>query len=1127
MNRLLIVRKLYYISFLLLLLTTITIKLTAQAAFNFDVVLSDIETQLRKGNTRALRDAATLLDKPSYHDVAVALLEDFSYFTKQEVDLSHITREQFMAFYFANEEKIKFSEILNAFYITPIEYQPYTYGIKIKSDSYGSENTVELRNLSLEFDKVLKRNGNSVDLIALIEKIGALNCKESFQWLRNTLTSVPFNKNKTELYLALCDALKNEPNLDNLNTVLSIAEKGIVSKELLSPVLIELTNYAISPSQTHHLLDSLESFEALRAYGYDQVLPFKADFYYERVDYLGKILSRKDTPWIQRNALRDLVDTKHPRLLLYLASLIRLKKDQRKELESLLKKLTQAEFVLPTNTEGGKSKNNQNTNSLEEIEKLKDFVRYWANNSEEFEWDEGRHCFVNKNEVAEKVENYERLFRRLNSENDSVALSSFIQLTQSEPSFVATLTEKFRPLLRTYNRQLPDIRYGFLEQMSRLIAFCKRDKISYILPQNIDTLLQKLTEVHLPEERYALENQIIKHLEINYITALEYQGCLYSNNQEMAFSIGRILDLVYTKHWNEILLNDDLLRLFLKKSFLFKKIGVVGIIGSYQNKIDKIDEPFRKRMAQLARLEGDNDILTQLQVLSNNEDTKAEHKSLIDMFLNDPLSFSNNDLGILPAPQDADYQRIIDKILSENDRGIIRLILDYLDLHPSFAAVPSLFNVITDDRRLKTVDDTEGMKVSERVVSLLELIYGHTFRVDDKRMAWRRFWYKDGRNYKEWDKQFFEEQARYIQLADVLSIEDILEVSNSKHLTIKHKSLIINALAKMTNFSDIKRFKSKIPLKASIDLKSFDTLTIASKDLDDFIKVFEVDNDSAVWSFINKKVVTYTPDEAGQFYNSLFKVNWFTTLISTERISVYQKELAINTLLNYLTNSEIVSEFEEQSTYLHVAELQNVGRSLDEKLQASIALEMSEDSKATIQEAILARISFSDISIVMKYLDQLSTKTGYSATSFLYKDFGIPLFSLDKTAQTLLAENHRNMNGFQFYKHYLKKFGVDFLKENDELDFKKIYNILKYEIVAPFTGGGSQRDYFTYGIIKVLEFDFNTKLGFHEKLNENQTFYTHSAAKRAMKWMQLLEERHLVQPDPSVPASFNRLFAGN
>jgi uncharacterized protein (UPF0216 family) len=1100
-------------------------KLMAQAAVSFDVLLSDIEAQLRKGNTRALKDVASLLDKPSYHDAAVIILEENTFFTKQEIDIPHTTREQFMSFYFANVEKIKYSDILKAFYITPIEYQPFTYDVKIKNHTSVSDPTIELRNLSIEFDKVSKRNGNTSELIALIGKIEALNCREGYQWLRNTLLTAPFNKSKTDLYLALCDALKTEPSSENLSAIMSVSEKRILPSEMLSPSLIELTNYTVTPFQTQRMMDSLESLEALRQYGYDQILPFKDSFYYDKVDYYAKILSRKDTPWIQRNAMRDMLNTRHPRLLLYLASLIRLKKDEQSKLENLLKKLTNTDFQLPINTEGAKSKNNVNT--IEYIEKFKEFVRFWANNAEEFEWDEGRFYFVNKNEVAERTENYDRLFRRLNSENDSVALASFIQLTEGEPSSIAALAEKFRPLLRTYNRQLPDIHYGYLEQMSRLVAFCLRNKISLKLPAEIDVLLQKLIQSHQPEERYSIENQLIKEIKIDNITALEYQGCIFSNNQEMALSIGRILDLAYTRHWKQILSDDDLIRLFLKKSALFKKIGVVGICSNYQNKIDKLDEGFRNRMSQLARLEGDNDILTQLQVLVTNENTKTESKSLLDMFLSDPLSFSNNDLKILPPPSDADYTRLTSKIQSENDREIIRLILDFLELHPSVSAVPSLYTIITDDRKLKTTDDTEGLKVSERVVGLLEVIYGHTFRVEDKRMVWRRYWYKDGRTYKDWDKQFFDDQLKYIQVADVVSMDDILEVSNSKYANIKHKQLIINALKKLNPLSDIRRFKCRLPLKASTDLVFFDSMSINAKDLDDFIKIFDVDNDSLVWTFISKKMADYTPDEAGLFYNSLFKVNWFTNLISNERISVYQKDMAINTLLNYLSNSEIISEFEEQTTLLHVAELQNVGRTLDEKLEASIALDLSENAKATIQEAIIARISFEEIVVVLKYLDKLSTKSGYSASAFLYKDFGIPIFSLDKTAQAQLVENHKKMTGFQFYKHYLKKFGVDFLKDNDELDFKKIYNILKYEIVTPFTGGGSQRDYFTYGIIKLLEFDFNTRLNFHEKLNENQTFYTHTAIKRASKWMQVLEERRLVQPDPSVPASFNRLFAEN
>ena len=220
------VRKLTNISILLFCLSVFQLKLAAQAAFNFDVLLSDIETQLRKGNPRALRDAATLLDKPSYHESAVVLLEQYSYFTKTEIDLAHVTREQFMAFYFNNNDKFKFSDILKAFYLTPIEYQPCTYDVKILNDLENNDPNGEVRTLSLEFDKALKHNGNSSDLIAIIEKIEALKCRESYQWLRNTLTSVPFNKDKTDLYLALCDALKNEASVDNLTAVMNGAKKG-------------------------------------------------------------------------------------------------------------------------------------------------------------------------------------------------------------------------------------------------------------------------------------------------------------------------------------------------------------------------------------------------------------------------------------------------------------------------------------------------------------------------------------------------------------------------------------------------------------------------------------------------------------------------------------------------------------------------------------------------------------------------------------------------------------------------------------------------------------------------------------------------------------------------------------
>lgn len=1121
-------KKYSFIFILLLQFFGNSVHLKAQAANSYDVLLGNLENQLRKGNKRALRDIASLLDKPTYHNPAIILLSTYSFFTKEEIDLVNVSREQFMLFYFQHEDKIKYSEILRAFYIIPVETQITNFKVTSSHDNNEDDPSVILRNLVIEFEKSYKTSKDSIILENIIEKIAAIESKESYQWLRKMLNAMPFNKNATNLYLALCEGLKNEPNIDNLKGILNIIEKNIMPSEMLSSNLIELTNYTITTEQTLQLLDSLESLEALRAYGYEQVLPFKETFFYEKVDYYGKILGRKDTPWIQRNALRDLLATQHPRLLFYLAAQMRWKPNEQTAFENLIKKFTKTLFSLPS--ESAQSKGVEFSLKVENIEKYKNFVRYWANHCEDYEWDESRRIFVNKEELAQRTEEYERLFRRLNSENDSVAKASFLQLAQGDPTTIAELTDKYRTLLRNYNRQLPDIQYGYLEQMTRLVTFCQKNKISFLLSDKLNALMQTLYDTRNPQTRFNIENQIIKSADIYDLTAIEFHGCLHSSNQEISFSIGRILDFLYTKFWTQIVTNDNELRYFLKKSYLFKKIGVVGICNSYQNKIDKIENNLKSHFTQISLVESDDDIINQINVVIGAiEDNKKnnKNKSMLDLFLNDPISFANNDMRMLPPPQAADFPKIIAKIQSNNDKEILRLMMDYLDLHPTIEAVPQLFAIIMDDRKFKSPSNTEGVRVSDRVVDLLENVYAHSLKADDKRAVWRRLWYKDQKNYRQWDKQFFEEQIKFLKSVTEASIEDIVEVSKSKYFAAPYKPLVINALKKLKPFSNIRLFKSLVPFNVNQDLMAFDSLMIAPKDLDDFIKIFEIDNDSTMWTFINRNLQRYSLDDKGSFYNSLFKVDWFLKQVFNEKISIYQKNLAVETLSNYLTDSELISEFEEQTTLKHIAELQNIGLNLSQKLESSFALEISDESKAAIQEAILARISYDQIGTVISYYDKLSKKPGYIPTSFLYKDFGIPVFSPDKEAIAQLIEHHRVMKEFDFYKFYLVKFGVDFLKENEELDFNKIYNILKFEIVAPFTGGGFQRDYFTYGVIKLLELKFATKLGFHQKLNENQSFYTYSPTKRAVKWMQYLETHNHVKPDPSVPASFNRLFAGN
>ena len=219
-----------------------------------------------------------------------------------------------------------------------------------------------------------------------------------------------------------------------------------------------------------------------------------------------------------------------------------------------------------------------------------------------------------------------------------------------------------------------------------------------------------------------------------------------------------------------------------------------------------------------------------------------------------------------------------------------------------------------------------------------------------------------------------------------------------------------------------------------------------------------------------------------------------------------------------------MSEFEEQNTILHIAKLENFSKPLSEKFKQVFQMEVDRESKAKIIDEIVATVSYNEISDIVEHYDELSVVLGDDACTFFHRDFGLPIFRIkNEKEQKALLKKHRQLSELDFYLFYLQKFGVDFLDKNGELDFEKIYKILQFDIIRPFASEiSSQRDEYIFGIIRLLEIKFETRLGFHEKLNKSQTFYTYSSAKRAEAWIQYLEENELVSPSQqNVPSSFN------
>jgi hypothetical protein len=982
--------------------------LFAQAPTGTDALWAELDEQIQKGNRRALRDLATFLDKPNYADATRRTLLRYTFFTQQEVNLRKISREEFLLFFYNNEEKLKFSEILKAFYVTPIEVQALdTALIKVQLLTKNTP-SVSLEILSQKFDILTKKKEQTIAIQSVIDEISALKTDESYDWLRRVLASEPFGQHYADAYLNLCEGLRTNPSSESLQAILNAVERGLVRPELLSAVFLDLTNIAVSVAQTRQLLDTLSALSDIRAYGYDRSLTFKESFFYEKVDYLGKILSTPNAPhWVRRNALHDLLETHHPRLLFFLAAQVRLKPNEKAQYINLLQELTNSEITIQK-----PSSSNWAEEDIE-VEKWKNYIRWWAINAEDFEWDNTSEHFVSRIEMTARTEEIERLVRRLGSLNDSVAVASFKQLTENDPSIVNATMEKFRPLLRTYNTHLPEINYPFLENMTVFTSYCRIHKVKLSLSPVLDSLCIKLAATDAPQKRYMIENQIISTLTLKDIAALEYAGLFYSSDVNFNFSVSRILDIFYSQHWSEIISDDAVLRFYVKKSILFQRIGIGGTSSLYNRKMDKTDNVFRERLARIVRSESDADIRREIL-----------------KWLSPPTVLRNED-----------YSEV--KVIEKKEEPIAQKI-EMLDSSPE------------------------------------------------------------------------------------ILIEEINDFVSHNDYSERYKPSLIKFLKKVSPFSTIRQFKLKNYLTMQNDLQSFEDLEIAPKDLDDFMTIFRTDNSSnrkntegVLWSFIHAQTDRYTLDEQGTFWNTMFKVAWFNDFVYEGSMLSSQKDTILATMRNYLINSELISEFEEQTTQIHIASLETIGRTLADKLAHTLEMDANNTTKLAVQSAILARVSYQDIGTVASFSERLNRSVGVeSPLKFLQTDFGLPVFSDDKETVSQLIENHKKMSPKMFYSSYLKQFGLELCHTEGALNYDKIYDILQYESVVAFTGGGSQRDYFTFGVIKLLELEFNTRLGFHEKLNENQTFYTYNTNKRAAAWRQFLIAKNLVKAPPSVSPSF-------
>lgn len=290
--------------------------------------------------------------------------------------------------------------------------------------------------------------------------------------------------------------------------------------------------------------------------------------------------------WLKKTNIKFLIEKKNPECLLKICQEFYRKRDRfnsynynKKYYYDLLQLLIQKDI-------GAVGRDNSFTWDANDYNfdnnSILNILIYFTKNYQKFRWNENENHFVNSNLQSKSIDNISNLFENLYSENDTLALNSFVKLSQSNPIRVNELAkEKEKNFLDNTNYKIPIFPFRFLSQLSIFTEYCRKNNIDYIGDDKTKSIIEKLSSNLSFVDRRKFENQLINQLTLNDLTPLEFWSLIDEKKSELSTSISRILDVFYTKNWTKLLSDNNQLELYLKKSLLFSKIGINGNLNYY------------------------------------------------------------------------------------------------------------------------------------------------------------------------------------------------------------------------------------------------------------------------------------------------------------------------------------------------------------------------------------------------------------------------------------------------------------------------------------------------------------------------------------------------------------------
>lgn len=332
---------------------------------------------------------------------------------------------------------------------------------------------------------------------------------------------------------------------------------------------------------------------------------------------------------------------------------------------------------------------------------------YFEGNYSSFKWEEQSSTFRNDRIQIKAIGKEEFLFQFLNNSNDSIALDAFIQLTRCSPAKVIQLADEFQKADIDNSWAIPIFPYKILKQLVVFTDYCKQNDIDFEGTEKLTSIIDKLDSNLSFTERRKLEDSIINHLPINEITAFEYWAAIKQQSAGITYSAGRILDIYYSKHWAEILKTEQYLKLFLKKSYLFNQLGIIGLCNNYLVKFINSGDLGIKNLESVQT--EDNEIKNQIE--------KAKP------FCKQTLKVPNDTMKVNDGNRDYNISNIAGKIKA------IKAIQNQEKLKDDLVELLSQINYSQIGEALREIENIKFKKSSWEKYTFMERDWG--FFIDD------------------------------------------------------------------------------------------------------------------------------------------------------------------------------------------------------------------------------------------------------------------------------------------------------------------------------------------------------------------------------------------------------------